>query len=159
MASSHYTYSELHFLFASFLFFSFLFFWDKVLLYSARCPGTHYIDQDGLKQTEICLPLIAGTKGMRHHGGLQWLLDCLLLIFLLTMPPHLTFLCLQHITFALTTGALPLPNSQHTSSWQSTSSSMTCLLEHLPWFLYLKKYTLMDLAFSHTTLFNFLCST
>ena len=33
-------------------------FWDRVsLCKSPGCPGTHYVDQDGLKLTEICLPL------------------------------------------------------------------------------------------------------
>ena len=43
----------LSFPFLFFFFFSFLFFLNSVLLYSPRCPGTHYIDQAGLKLTDL----------------------------------------------------------------------------------------------------------
>ena len=32
-------------------------FWVRVSLCSSGCPGTHYVNQAGLKLTEICLPL------------------------------------------------------------------------------------------------------
>jgi hypothetical protein len=31
------------------VFFFFFFFWDRVSLYSSGCPGTHFVDQAGLK--------------------------------------------------------------------------------------------------------------
>jgi hypothetical protein len=46
----------------------FFLFWgggrDKVSLCSPGCPGTHFVDQAGLKLRN----LPAGIKGIRHHA-------------------------------------------------------------------------------------------
>ena len=56
------------------LFFSFFFFVvfrDRVSLCSSGCPGTHLVDQAGLKlrnlPASVCLPS-AGIKGVHHHA-------------------------------------------------------------------------------------------
>jgi hypothetical protein len=43
-----------------------LFVWDMVFLCNLGCPGTHSVDQAGLKSACLCLPS-AGSKGMHHH--------------------------------------------------------------------------------------------
>ena len=63
-------FSSFFFLFVC-LFVCLLLFWDRVTLCSPWCPGTHSVDQAGLK-LEIRLSLLpsAGIKGMRHHARL-----------------------------------------------------------------------------------------
>jgi hypothetical protein len=63
-------FSRLSFFFFSFFFF--LVFRDRVSLCSPGCPGTHSVDQAGLKlrNLPLCLPS-AGIKGMRHYAWLQ----------------------------------------------------------------------------------------
>jgi hypothetical protein len=56
------------FLLFCFVFF-FFFFQDRVSLCSPGCPGTHSVDQAGLKlkrSTCLCLPSSV-IKGVRHH--------------------------------------------------------------------------------------------
>jgi hypothetical protein len=36
------------------------------------CPGTHYVDQAGLKLTEICLPLLLSAR-IKNMGHYTWL--------------------------------------------------------------------------------------
>jgi hypothetical protein len=48
-----------------FCLFIFLFFRDRVSLCSPGCPGTHSVDQAGLKLRNP--PACAGIKGVRHH--------------------------------------------------------------------------------------------
>ena len=50
-----------------FFFFFFFFFRDRVYMCSPGCPGTHFVDQAGLKIRN--LPASAGIKGMCHHTG------------------------------------------------------------------------------------------
>jgi hypothetical protein len=47
--------------------FSFLFFWDRVSLYSPGCPGTHFVDQAGLKLRNLPASASKVIKGVRHH--------------------------------------------------------------------------------------------
>jgi hypothetical protein len=50
-----------------------LFFWDRVSLYSPGCPGTHFVDQAGIKLRSACLCLpSAGIKGVRYHARLTF---------------------------------------------------------------------------------------
>lgn len=50
--------------------FWFVFFWVMVPKYNPDCPGNHYVDQDVIKFTDICLPLTPGDgiKGVFHHA-------------------------------------------------------------------------------------------
>jgi hypothetical protein len=53
-------------------FFCFVLFFETGFLYSPGCPGTHFVDQAGLrtqKSTCLCLPS-AGIKSMRRHARL-----------------------------------------------------------------------------------------
>jgi hypothetical protein len=61
-----------------FFFFCFLFFRDRVSLFSPGCPGTHFVDQAGLKlrnppaSASQMLGLKAcGIKGVCHHARLS----------------------------------------------------------------------------------------
>lgn len=76
---------------------------------SSAWPGTHYLDQAGLKLTEICQPLClpsAGIKGSDHHSiynkykVFEYFIQCVLILLILSLKvfrdsPHLpTFVCL-----------------------------------------------------------------
>jgi hypothetical protein len=60
-----------------FILFTYLF-RDRISLHSPGCPGTHSVDQAGLKLTEILLPLppeSTGIKGKCHHAQLSFFSD------------------------------------------------------------------------------------
>jgi hypothetical protein len=67
--------------------FLFLFFRDRVSLCSPGCPGTHSVDQAGLRNLPASAPR-AGIKGLCHHClALEalfegWSLSCLSLMLL-----------------------------------------------------------------------------
>lgn len=52
----------------NFVLFVCMFVW-RVSLYSLSWPRTRYVEQVGLKFTEIHLPLTAGVKGVHHPPG------------------------------------------------------------------------------------------
>jgi hypothetical protein len=74
------TFSELSWhssspLIPGFFFFFFLVFRDRVSLCSPGCPGTHFVDQAGLKLRNLPAypsppPPSAGIKGVHHHTRL-----------------------------------------------------------------------------------------
>jgi hypothetical protein len=68
-------------------FFLFLVFWDRVSLCSPGCPGTHSVDQAGLKLRS--LPVFAsqvlGIKGVSHH--------CLTYNSYIKISQHISLIC------------------------------------------------------------------
>jgi hypothetical protein len=80
--------------FFSFLFFFFLVFQDRVSLYSLGCPGTHFVDEAGLKLRNP--PASAGIKGVRHYARL---------CFLYFMYMNVLFLCIKPQVCLLPVGA------------------------------------------------------
>jgi len=66
------------------LVFDFFFFWGRVSLYSSpQCPGTHPVDQDGLKLGEIRLPLPPKHWDYRY---VPWLPTFVFLLALSRIP-------------------------------------------------------------------------
>jgi hypothetical protein len=76
--SSHFVFVSVFFFFCFVLFFVF---WDRVSLYSPGCPGTHFVDQAGLKLRN---PPVSASRvlGLKACATTFWFL--FLFLFFLT---------------------------------------------------------------------------
>jgi hypothetical protein len=61
-------------LFVFFVFCLFLFFWDRVSLYNPGCPGTHSVDQAGLKlrNPSVSASQVLGLKACTTTARSKW---------------------------------------------------------------------------------------
>ena len=122
-------------------------FFETVSLYSSACPGTHSIDQIGLKLTEICvhLPPERWDKRMRHHRPalLTVLITCLFCCLLIqcmsfTIMHKVNSLSPMWRVPEVSSKALPegkplprcllAPNSFHGSIREFSKSCVVCVI-------------------------------
>jgi hypothetical protein len=99
-----------------------IWFWDRVSLCSPGYPGTHYVDEAGLKRIEIPLPLplSAGIKGEPPH-----LPVCTYLYAGEHAPAHICRGFVLSISFSFKTRSLIEPGIPHFLwlSWQPVKPS------------------------------------